>query len=288
MFKRSILSLFVAFALPIAPSWAAKGSVEITSEPGGAKVFIDNQRKGSTPTQPNKALVLQLEEGEYKLEGKTDDGALAIFDLYLAEGSVQPVHLILQRPIIPKPPIISERYQDNNNGTITDIKTNLVWMRCSLGQTWDEKTCTGNATEFTWEQATQQRANFAGHTDWRLPTINELQTLTYCSTGKPDYFPTTVSCQGDESKLSLECKEILSSRNIGMDKDKRDLYENCRKSKDNYDKPTIVQAAFPNTPPVLFFSSSRPDGNFDVISFNSGAYQRFGYALDGYVRLVRK
>ncbi len=34
---------------------AEKGMLEVTSEPGDAKVFVDGQRKGSTPAQAGKA-----------------------------------------------------------------------------------------------------------------------------------------------------------------------------------------------------------------------------------------
>jgi len=93
MIKRFVVCvLMCCVALPV---WAAKGMVEITSEPLGAKVFVDGQRKGSTPQQQGKPLLLELEEGEYKLEAKTDSGAIAVFDLYVASGAIQPVHLKL-------------------------------------------------------------------------------------------------------------------------------------------------------------------------------------------------
>jgi hypothetical protein len=31
-------------------------------------------------------------------------------------------------------------------GTVIDSATGLMWMRCSLGQTWVNSTCTGKAT----------------------------------------------------------------------------------------------------------------------------------------------
>jgi len=71
-------------------------------------------------------------------------------------------------------------YTVNVNGlTITDNATGLEW----------EKLCSGVGcpvinevnTLYTWAQAFQKiadlnTANFAGHNDWRLPNINELQT----------------------------------------------------------------------------------------------------------------
>lgn len=79
----------------------------------------------------------------------------------------------------------ASRFTDNLNGTLTDTATGLQWKRCSEGQTWDaaDKTCTGTATTYSWQQALQQAANlnaaggFAGHGDWRLPNSKELQSI---------------------------------------------------------------------------------------------------------------
>lgn len=60
------------------------------------------------------------------------------------------------------------RFQDNNNGTIIDLATGLMWQKDDDGvtRTWYE------AKEYASE------LNLAGHTDWRLPTIRELFGLT--------------------------------------------------------------------------------------------------------------
>lgn len=61
------LAVGMLWALAISVS-VAKGVLEITSDPGGAKVYVDGARNGMTPKQFGKALVLELEEGEYRLE----------------------------------------------------------------------------------------------------------------------------------------------------------------------------------------------------------------------------
>lgn len=70
-------------------------------------------------------------------------------------------------------------FTTHDDGTATHKTTNLTWMRCSLGQKWDGKTCAGTAETFSWASALQaaERHAFAGQSDWRLPNKNELETI---------------------------------------------------------------------------------------------------------------
>src|SRR5690625_7216461 len=54
-----------------------------------------------------------------------------------------------------------------------------MWKRCSEGQGWDGSTCTGSASIFNWADALNHvlALPVAGHEDWRLPNINELESL---------------------------------------------------------------------------------------------------------------
>lgn len=66
-------------------------------------------------------------------------------------------------------------YTDNGDGTITDDRLGLVWERKGdddSSQDW--YTWAGASTAHV---ATLNATSFAGHDDWRLPTIAELQTL---------------------------------------------------------------------------------------------------------------
>jgi hypothetical protein len=68
-------------------------------------------------------------------------------------------------------------------GVWTDLKTGLMWMRCSMGQTWDGVTAQGDAEKYSWDGAKKAIANmnkeggFAGYSDWRLPDIDALKTI---------------------------------------------------------------------------------------------------------------
>ncbi|MFA6795981.1 MAG: DUF1566 domain-containing protein [Bacilli bacterium] len=58
-------------------------------------------------------------------------------------------------------------FTDNNDGTITDETSGLMWMSADLDEAMD------------WEDALDSAENstFAGYTDWRLPDVKELQSI---------------------------------------------------------------------------------------------------------------
>lgn len=76
-------------------------------------------------------------------------------------------------------PALAVTYTDNGDGTVTDPTTELTWMRCSVGQEWTGSTCTGMVGAHTWDQAVllPGTVTFAGHSDWRLPNIRELESI---------------------------------------------------------------------------------------------------------------
>lgn len=69
-------------------------------------------------------------------------------------------------------------FVDNGDGTVTDVATGLMWKQCLEGVSGTGCT-SGSVTSMTWQQALQRGvdAAFAGHTDWRLPNMNELESL---------------------------------------------------------------------------------------------------------------
>jgi len=71
------------------------------------------------------------------------------------------------------------QFTDNMNGTVTDTKTGLTWMRCALGKGWDGSACTGSEGNYNWKAALDaaESTTFASQSDWRLPNIKELESL---------------------------------------------------------------------------------------------------------------
>ena len=172
------------------------------------------------------------------------------------------VELIPEQQKMAKPKqeqIIKERENSKeftiyNNGTATDNKTNLNWMRCALGQTWKGKTCTGKAKKYTWKKAEDiaKTTNFAGKFNWRLPTIKELNTIVYCSNGKQIKFTKDGYSSNILHEGFLDCYSNITG---------------------DYKKPTINSLVFPNTS-IKSFWSSTPHAHHSthswIVNFNNG------------------
>jgi len=61
-------------------------------------------------------------------------------------------------------------FQDNADGKVTDLATNLMWSKD------DSKTGMNWSVALAWVQ-TQNEANYLGYNDWRLPNSKELQSI---------------------------------------------------------------------------------------------------------------
>jgi hypothetical protein len=75
----------------------------------------------------------------------------------------------------------AEPFVDNNDGTVTDTSTGLMWDKCSLGQSGNNCS-TGSATTHTWGDAQIQAATkngifYKNYGDWRVPNLAELRSL---------------------------------------------------------------------------------------------------------------
>lgn len=72
---------------------------------------------------------------------------------------------------------------DGNNGTVTDGRTSMVWLRCALGQMWNGEACEGVAKVYSWHEARaaiekiNATGGYGGHDDWRLPLVPNLASI---------------------------------------------------------------------------------------------------------------
>lgn len=149
------------------------------------------------------------------------------------------------------------RYQING-GLAIDIKTDLMWMRCSMGLNWVGETCQGKeATYTTWDQAMRiaRQIEYANYDDWRVPTREELESLIYCSGGV-----------GEKDRCGVgRCKEGSI-------------------------QPTIERVVFPNSSARVFWSSSSADFSSESawrVNFSVGSDELGNYSDRLQFRLVR-
>jgi hypothetical protein len=81
---------------------------------------------------------------------------------------------------------LARSFTDNGDGTITDTQTGLVWEKLSDdGSIHDWNDTYTWAAAFTSKIAALNSATFAGHNDWRVPNVNELQSINNYGANNP-------------------------------------------------------------------------------------------------------
>jgi len=72
--------------------------------------------------------------------------------------------------------VSSSRFTDNQNGTVTDNLTGLVWLKkanCFVGQTWENAISSANNLS----NSTCELLDGSATGQWRLPNLKEIQSL---------------------------------------------------------------------------------------------------------------
>lgn len=255
--------LALAFAIFATLAQAEPGMLRITTSPGDAQIFINGQRKGNSPSQEGQTFALKLPQGDYTVEARKSDGKVYYGkkSVFVANDSLQTVNISLDEVKQPAKP-----YGHAPNGSAK--LGGLEWLRCSLGQSWTGNTCTGDAKQYTFEEAkaaaeTFNATGYGGKRDWRVPAIRELQSLRVCSTG---FSSKSEDIQDGGAPVSKVCN-------------------------DNARELTIDAETFPNTPRYWFWSSSPYMGNsgggWSIHTDKDGYVGRNTSGGDSYVRLVR-
>lgn len=247
-------------------------SLTIQTEPDNATVSIRN-------IQPKYHDGMRLVPGKYRVRVSAKDyqtqekwielgKANKVVNISLKRLPLPP-KLVVEIPVVPTPTPVNSQghssvatsqntiegiYIDHGNGTVTDTKAKLMWKKCSEGQNGNN--CTGKTSNYMWDDALSafgKGITFASYNDWRLPTVEELHKLVYCSNG------TT--------------QEVARDNTCGQDGE--------------YFRPTIDKMIFPNTA-WRYWSSTEKDaaiaGGVNFSIGESGWYPRSGkYSI----RLVR-
>lgn len=178
-------------------------------------------------------------------------------------------------------------------GIWRDAKTGLMWDRCSIGQSWNGTTCTGQAIELNWQDAKDYVKKFSnqqakgGYSDWRLPTMQELSSIRYCSKGWQQVTETVseLTAQGRvERQVRVTSMQTIPANKGGTIQ----VPYLCA---DGSNKPTIDTTIFPKTIDSFYWSSS-PNANYSHFAWGVGFayghdYDGLGKYVSRYVRAVR-
>ncbi len=188
-------------------------------------------------------------------------------------------------PLVEDVTIIGEirPYVDLYDGTVYDLSTGLIWKKCVQGYTYDaaDNSCTvsgetvyqwcisnsgacddgtvltgPNSGVFTTCHELNLNGGFAGYTDWRVPILEEVKSLVYCTNGPPD------------------------------------VEGNCTDQNGPFDTPVVDQFVFPHNGSSLYWTASLVSGSAvthaHIVSFSNGSQTGMykSYA-SGRVRCVR-
>ena len=136
-----------------------------------------------------------------------------------------------------------EFFATKDGSMVLDRASGLVWMRCSFGQKWDGRSCSGRVTQLAFSDLPGTLANqnagvgYGGHSDWQIPTVRQLLTIIECSTG---YQSVDI---GDGGGNASECRE-------------------------NSSRPTLDSFVFPNIGVEAYWSTTPIQGTRGSWVFN--------------------
>ncbi|MBK8326857.1 MAG: caspase family protein [Moraxellaceae bacterium] len=143
--------------------------VVVQENPQAAEITYWNNIKNSNRSSDYQAYLNKYPKGLF-------------VEVAQAELQPKPVQLaqvqVRDKPT-PQASLSNSDEQLMQQGMWRDPKTDLIWMRCSVGQTWLVKNCSGEGKEMNWKNAMKagNGSNYGRVTGWRLPTIDELKTL---------------------------------------------------------------------------------------------------------------
>ena len=136
---------------------------------------------------PGKGIFYRVFLGKYTTreeavafwEKLKQEGAVSYFGVYEFKESDASLNLpeaLIEKPLSPKeevpgPQPASPRFVDNQDGTVTDTRTHLMWVKNGWRLDF--------VSALTWPEAIEKCRNFnlGGYSDWRLSSVDEWKTL---------------------------------------------------------------------------------------------------------------
>ena len=111
----------------------------------------------------------------------------------------------------------SSSFTENDDGTVTDEATGLIWDKCSWGQSGADCSI-GTATRHYWADALRlvvsaNADNYKGYDDWRLPNLTELESLTDIAKSNAPFIDTSVFPNVGDTGLAFYASSTSNSIN---------------------------------------------------------------------------
>jgi len=247
--------------------------------PEPVKQIIAKKDKPEVRVQPKKVVQKKVEKVVVKKpvkkvikalvpEKKSENQATAALQLKREQEKVKKLQALLDRKEA-KEKRLNMRSLNRSQGVVTDAKTGLMWMACSIGQNWTGGSCSGETEEYLWSEAVSlaKDKSYAGYSDWRLPTRDELHSIVSCTNDRLDYK------LGANGKTQIKNGVPQNGKCLG-----------------SFKRPTIDQRVFPNTAASLYWSYSfdaRTNYSAWGVFFSSGHHYNYNTSNVGMVRLVR-
>ena len=122
------------------------------------------------------------------------DGRIKGYDLFMPGGGMEKTFFVLC--VRGNPAYGKNDFQDNQNGTIADRATDLIWSKTDSGKgmNWQDA--------LAWVQQ-KNRENFLGHNDWHMPNAKELQSIV-------DYSRSPDTSRSAATDPLLQCTQITN------------------------------------------------------------------------------
>ncbi len=95
-------------------------------------------------------------------------------------------------------------FQKNDNGTVTDLNTGLMWQEIPTSEGFD------------WQGTKDyvKKLEFGGYDDWRIPTLKELYSISDFGTGWP-YIDTNYFSLVNNEKVDKSEQYWVNNKYVG-------------------------------------------------------------------------